>query len=458
VCLLQSDGGVLDIDANSKEVFAMLGASTHDEPQSQTVISDQSSWRRKVPLRVSVRSLMIFVLMLGGVLGWVVHLAHVQRDAVAAIRSGGGNVTYDWQLKRLPNGNARFDPKGRPKAPKWLLEYLGPDYFGHVEEIALGPRNTDVVMKQIGQLDKLRRIRFFTGIDLAPVASAGLQSLPNVGLSRFEGLFRLMTTDLSPQFNGANFKYLKNMTRLEYFNVPVDSAVTDADLPYLSKLTALSQLELHDSRITDVGLVSLKDMTRLKHLRLAGTQVTGAGLRSLRAMPGLKFLDLGRTRVDDLSPIGHLTLLTDLHLSQTPIDDNGLAPIAGLIGLDELRLDSTNVTSVSYGYLKHLSKLKGLSLHNTQVGDEGSAALADLTALSRLQLDDTRITDVTLAHLAGMSKLKALSLARTQITDRGLATLTECKALRRLNVRGTRISRDGVRAFQMARPYVVVVR
>jgi hypothetical protein len=51
-----------------------------------------------------------------------------------------------------------------------------------------------------------------------------------------------------------------------------------------------------------------------------------------------------------------------------------------------------------------------------------------------------------------------MSLARTQITDRGFAALTECKALRRLNVRGTKISRDGLRAFQNARPNVIVVK
>jgi hypothetical protein len=401
---------------------------------------------------------MIIVLLLGGMLGWVVHLAHVQRDAVAAIRAGGGDVTYDWQLKRLPNGNARFDPKGRPRAPKWLLDHLGPDYFGHVEFISVGRRNSDAVLKRVGQLDKLRRIRFYAGIDLTPVLSAGLQSLPNVGPSRFQGLVKLFDSDLTPQFDGANFKYLRNLTHLESFNVPADSSITDADLRYLSKLTALSQLQLHDRRITDVGLVSLKDMTGMKQLRLAGTQVTGAGLKSLGAMTGLKFLDLARTRVDDLSPIGHLTLLTDLHLSRTPIDDKGLAPITGLVGLDELKLDRTRVTSASYAVLKPFSNLNGLSLSNTKVDDNGSAALAELKALSRLDLDETQITDVTLAHLAGLPKLNALSLARTQITDRGLAMLPECKALRRLNVRGTKISRDALRAFQKARPYVVVVR
>ena len=80
----------------------MHDATTQDQPlRTGRLFQTTRSWRRKLPLRVSLRALMIFVLMLGGVLGWVVHLAHVQRDAVAAIRSGGGSVIYNWQLKTL---------------------------------------------------------------------------------------------------------------------------------------------------------------------------------------------------------------------------------------------------------------------------------------------------------------------------------------------------------------------
>ena len=46
--------------------------------------------------------MMIIVLGIGGVLGWVAHRAHVQRDAVAAIttprRNTRGSVYYDWQF------------------------------------------------------------------------------------------------------------------------------------------------------------------------------------------------------------------------------------------------------------------------------------------------------------------------------------------------------------------------
>ncbi len=228
--------------------------------------------------------------------------------------------------------------------------------------------------------------------------------------------------------------------------------MTDADLAYLSRLTALIVADAarssHHGRWPRLpqGYDQAENTETRRHPGQRG------GTEEPSRDDGLKTLDLGGTRVDDLSAIGHLALLTNLDLSQTPIDDKGLAPISGLIGLDDAKLVGTKITSMSYAYLKHLSKLKNLSLANTQVGDEGSATLGELKALTRLNLDATRITDVTLAHLAGMPKLKTLSLERTEITDRGLAKMTECKALKTLNVRGTKISREGLRAFQEGSP------
>ena len=114
-------------------------------------------------------------------------------------------------------------------------------------------------MKNVSQFDRLRIIDFLSGIDFSPVVSAGLNSLPNTGMSRLQSWVRLVTTDLSPQqIDGANFKYLKRLTHLEYLNLPNDTSVTDADIAHLSRLTALLALELHDSRITNAGFVFLK--------------------------------------------------------------------------------------------------------------------------------------------------------------------------------------------------------
>jgi hypothetical protein len=75
----------------------MSSASTKDTTLPRLVCERPRSWWRRLPLRMSVRTLMIVVFLLGGGLGWVVHLANVQRDAIAAIRSGGGDTTYNWQ-------------------------------------------------------------------------------------------------------------------------------------------------------------------------------------------------------------------------------------------------------------------------------------------------------------------------------------------------------------------------
>jgi hypothetical protein len=51
-------------------------------------------WRRI--LRFSARGLIVIVLMAGVWLGWIVESARTQRETVAAIKSAGGAVCYDW--------------------------------------------------------------------------------------------------------------------------------------------------------------------------------------------------------------------------------------------------------------------------------------------------------------------------------------------------------------------------
>ena len=85
-------------------------------PRSKSFFAWQPTrrpWRRFA--RFSVRGLVSLILLIGAVLGWLVRSAHIQRDAVAAIRRAGGSVMYDWQWKNgEPNAN------GKLRWPKWL--------------------------------------------------------------------------------------------------------------------------------------------------------------------------------------------------------------------------------------------------------------------------------------------------------------------------------------------------
>src|SRR5215218_9119802 len=97
----------------------------------------------------SVRALMALVLALGCGLGWFVHRAQVQRDAVAAILRVGGRVSYDWQWN-----NGRRIAKGKPRRPGWLVDR----YFADVTRVDLADRGTDEVLAYVGRLRRLQSL------------------------------------------------------------------------------------------------------------------------------------------------------------------------------------------------------------------------------------------------------------------------------------------------------------
>jgi len=94
------------------------------------------------------------VLLIGAGLGWLVRSAHVQRDAVAAIRRAGGSVSYDWEWN-----NGKSVPGGKPWAPKWLVDLIGVDYFAHVTSVRLKPALTDEAIEEVGHLTQLERLQ-----------------------------------------------------------------------------------------------------------------------------------------------------------------------------------------------------------------------------------------------------------------------------------------------------------
>jgi hypothetical protein len=70
----------------------------------------------------------VFLLCAG--LGWAVHRARVQREAVEAIRRAGGFVEYDVDWDYL------YGPGGRmPRWQGWLANVVGVDYFGTVRGV-----------------------------------------------------------------------------------------------------------------------------------------------------------------------------------------------------------------------------------------------------------------------------------------------------------------------------------
>ena len=91
-----SGGGAVSIRSARGPRVVSPNANAYDAGGMET--ARKRPWWRY--LRLSVRGLMLVVLAVGGCLGWWLHLAGVQRQAVAAIRGAGGRVRYEWDVRR----------------------------------------------------------------------------------------------------------------------------------------------------------------------------------------------------------------------------------------------------------------------------------------------------------------------------------------------------------------------
>ncbi len=286
------------------------------------------SWWRRIRTRLSLRVLMVIVLVIGGGLGWVVHRAKVQRQAVEAITKAGGTVSYDWQY---PDG--KLAPKGATSPwPKPLVDALGPDYFDSVAGVMFRPgrkqdsdsATTDALMAQIGQLDRTWFLHL--------VGAQG-EKVTDAGLAHVAGLTRLKVLVIRGRgLTDSGLVHLAGLSRLETLTLNF-TPMTDAGMAHFRGLTRLKSLDLRmNPGIRGPGLVHLANMTQLEHLALEQTSVDGAGLAHLASLRSLRELILSGPGITDdglahLEGLENLTLLT---ISNAPITSTGLTHLKGL--------------------------------------------------------------------------------------------------------------------------------
>ena len=252
-------------------------------------------------LATSVRGLIVLVLVLGTAMGWVSRSARIQREAVAAIRHAGGGVYYDWD--QLGPGKIHI---GEPRAPKWLADVIGVDYFGHITWAWFPSSSTSVdpVLVHVGRLTRLEHLYF------------DHSALSDTGLAHFKALSNISTLGLS------------------------DTAVSDHGLAHLKGLTELTILDLHGTQVSDAGMAQLKGLTELTYLCLSGTRVSDRGLEHLQTLTKLWRLDLRRTQVTQagLVRLKCLSNLRYVDLDCSQLTDSGVAEIEGALpGLTIIR-------------------------------------------------------------------------------------------------------------------------
>uniref|UniRef100_A0A4W4GXM4 Uncharacterized protein n=1 Tax=Electrophorus electricus TaxID=8005 RepID=A0A4W4GXM4_ELEEL len=273
-----------------------------------------------------------------------------------------------------------------------LLKFLqsSPSVLSHLSlnETAITDTTVSVLPACVPQLRILSIARTTVSDVSALVELRYLQTLHLDGTRVREDSLQAIATHTSllalslasiPVADGNHTLELISGLRLTQLTLPGRLSVTDAGLPYLSKQTLLSELDLTDyTQLTDQGISQLASMTRLKKLSLSNTQVSDVGLTSLKCLrellelcldrtgvtsqgvaalvthlPYLQVIGLARTRVGDTvlkRGLVHCTQLLKLNLSRTRITDNGLKFLYHM-RLSQVNLDGTGVTLQGIGDL-----------------------------------------------------------------------------------------------------------
>lgn len=137
------------------------------------------------------------------------------------------------------------------------------------------------------------------------------------------------------------------------------SGATEQACRVVGTMHSLTRLVVHDWRSGDLS--TLRDLSQLRSLSLAGSPRLKnlKGLEELTALKELILFDCGS--YTSVGPISRLTQLKTLSIEggfTVPLRLESLKPLAGLIGLENLRLASMRVTDGSLAPLRTLSKVR----------------------------------------------------------------------------------------------------
>ena len=219
----------------------------------------------------------------------------------------------------------------------------------------------------------------------------------------------------------------------------LDRQAGPLELIPLEGLRGLRHLQLDGIRPGDAGLENIRGLVELETLRLRRAGIRGPGLVHLHNMGGLRVLDLTGNRLDRVTndSIAAWVELGELILDHSDI--NTLAPIVtgGRPALRRLSLVGTPVDDEQLALVPRLDGLELLDLSGCPVTDQGIAAhLPRLGSLQALALRGTPIGDVAVGKLAACSSLRVLWLSDTAVTSQGLSPLSQLPQLARLDLSG----------------------
>ncbi len=247
-----------------------------------------------VRFRFRLRTLIVLVLIVGGMMGWIAYKfrqARRQHDAAVAVVSRYGTVDYGRHF-RLDAWTGRLQMSPPPNHV-WLRKWLGDDMFDTVTVVSFF-RQKGVTDADMALLDAFPDLEDFH-VSIAPVSDLAHLA----GLKKLRGL-----TLIGVPIADSDLRSIARLPVLTDVSLG-GTRIGDAGVAMLGTMPQLRTLDLEWTRVTDAGVAHLAGLKRLEWLQLTCTEITDAGLDHLRGLKSLKFLWIGATRV---SPEGKASI------------------------------------------------------------------------------------------------------------------------------------------------------
>ena len=241
---------------------------------------------------------------------------------------------------------------------------------------------------------------------------------------------------------------LKQLKGLKFLQL-ANATLSEAAMEELSEFPALEQIRCAQTSVGDAELKQLGKLETLRAIDLSQCDgVTVEGIKSLTKCPKLTFLKVSGDAIDNqcMAEVGKMKSLRVLGISDTAVDDEGIAELAGL-NLSEVQMTRTKVGDDGIKILSKMKGLKSLNLRDTRLTDTAVGYISGLEYLTKLDLSECTepgITDACASEIAKMKNLKSLNLWATGFSDEGVEELTGMKNLTRLNLDKTNVTDDSV--------------
>lgn len=252
--------------------------------------------------------------------------------------------------------------------------------------------------------------------------------------------------------NDEDIKKLVGAKKLVSLDLSGCGKITDKSLTEIAKIKSLKKLGLYGTSITKRGLLTL-ELPNLRDLdQDCRERFYDKDMLFFTKMPLLEKVILVKASLTDrgVSRLTTLTHLKGLSIGDHPkINGECLKDIAGMQSLEILSLDgSRNLNDDAFAELVEMPHLRMLTLNWTRVGEEAFTHISRFRELEELIVDSPNITDGCIQSLSSHSQLRLLRLHGGKISDKGLVELTSLSALKRLYLTNySDISDEGIQCL-----------